>query len=125
MDTPAGQEQTINSGNIWALDKHQSIKHVLLLLVEQLGRDAFVVESRINTDQQAIYICQPDEPDVRAYLYTTGQAEEHYGVHLEYPLLSEANPIYDAFENVSLASLAEILAVHFGVAEIHPLPVLH
>ena len=49
----------------------------------------------------------------------------HHRWNDDSPLLSEANPIYDAFENVSLASLAEILAVHFGVAEIHPLPVLH
>ncbi|MAD43474.1 MAG: hypothetical protein CMI02_08450 [Oceanospirillaceae bacterium] len=115
----------MSGGNIWSLDKDQSIKHVLLLLVEQLGQDAFSIEDRIETDRCAIYLRQPDEPDVRAYLYTLGQDEEHYGVHLEYPLLSEANPVYDAFENVSLPSLAEILAVHFGVAEILPLPVLH
>tara|TARA_B100001109_G_scaffold101482_1_gene82834 strand:- start:62732 stop:63109 length:378 start_codon:yes stop_codon:yes gene_type:complete len=125
MNPIAEPECSMSGGNIWSLDKDQSIKHVLLLLVEQLGQDAFSIEDRIETDRCAIYLRQPDEPDVRAYLYTLGQDEEHYGVHLEYPLLSEANPVYDAFENVSLPSLAEILAVHFGVAEILPLPVLH
>lgn len=111
--------------NIWSLDKHQGIKHLLLLLSEQLGQNAFCVEERIRTDPAAVYIHQPDEPSVRAYLYTLGQASGRYGVHLEYPLSSETNPIYDAFENLPIAALVDVLAVHLGVTDIRPLPVLH
>ena len=111
--------------NIWSLDKEQNIKHLLLLLSEQLGKGTFSIDERILTGRSAVYIHQTDEPSIRAYLFTTGQREGRYGVHLEYPLSSEANPIYDAFENQTLAALVNILAVHLGVAEIQPLPVLH
>jgi hypothetical protein len=111
--------------NIWAMEKDQSIKHLLLLLSEQLGRDAFAVDQRITTDPRALYVCHAYEPDVRAYLYTVGQRAGRYGVHLEYPESSEANPIYDAFENLSLAAMVDILAVHFDIDEIMPLPVMH
>lgn len=111
--------------NIWALEKDQNIRHLLLLLNEQLGNGSFRIERRIATDYCAVYIHQPDEPELRAYLYTTGQAPDHYGVHLEYPLLSEANPVFDVYENLSLPVLVEMLAVHFGVTEIQPLPLLH
>ncbi|MFK4751758.1 MULTISPECIES: hypothetical protein [Oceanospirillaceae] len=111
--------------NIWAMDKDQGIKHLLLLLTEQLGADAFAIDERINTDLRAIYICDLDEPGIRAYLYTLGQTQGRYGVHLEYPESSEVNPVYDAFENLTLPSLVSILAVHLDVDEIQPLPVLH
>ncbi|MDO6682090.1 MULTISPECIES: hypothetical protein [unclassified Oceanobacter] len=111
--------------NIWAMDKDQDIKHLLLLLTEQLGEDGFAIDERILTDLRAVYICDLDEPEMRAYLYTLGQAPGRYGVHLEYPESSEANPVYDVFENLSLPSLVSILAVHLDVNEIQPLPVLH
>lgn len=111
--------------NIWALEKDQGIKHLLLMLVEQLGPESFLIDSRINTGDKAVYICHADELGVRAYLYTVGHSAGQYGVHLEYPESSEANPIYDAFENLSIESLVDILAVHLDIAEIQPLPVIH
>lgn len=117
--------RVLASLNIWAMEKDQSIKHVLLLLSEQLGRETFAVDERICTDTRALYLCDVIDGEVRAYLYTLGQRPGQYGVHLEYPESSEANPIYDAFENLSLASLVDILAVHFDIDEIMPLPVMH
>ena len=58
MNPIAEPECSMSGGNIWSLDKDQSIKHVLLLLVEQLGQDAFSIEDRIETDRCAIYLRQ-------------------------------------------------------------------
>ena len=124
MLKPSASE-SIAVTNIWAMEKDQSIKHLLLLLTELLGKDAFVIDNRIVTDDRAVYLCQANETDMRAYLYTLGQDEGHYGVHLEYPDCSEANPIYDAFENLTLRVLVDLLAIHFDINEIQPLPVMH
>ena len=102
--------------NIWALARHQEIKHLLLLLVEQLGDEAFVIDTIIPVDARAIYLQHREDAAVRAYIYTVGQQSEHYGVHFEFPNSVEPH------ENVALESLVEMLAVHFDVAVIRPLP---
>lgn len=102
--------------NIWALDRHQDIRHVLLLLHQQLGPEAFVIDAATPAEPQAIYLQHPGEAGVRAWLHTLGQGPGRYGVHLEYPQTS------DTRENLSLAELVAILAVHFDVPVIHPLP---
>lgn len=102
--------------NIWALDKHQDIRHVLLLLSEQLGPDAFVIDATTSLDPRAVYLLHREEPGVRAWLYTLGQSPDRYGVHLEYPNST------DTHENVLLSELVAMLAVHFDVPTIRPLP---
>lgn len=107
--------------NIWSLEKDQSIRHLLLLLQAQLGDAAFRIDSDTACHHRAIYLCHATEADVRAYLYTLGQSAGRYGVHLEYPGDSTA-ALYDAWENLTLKSLVDILAVHFDIATIRPLP---
>ncbi len=104
------------SMNIWALDKDQSIRHVLLLLSEQLGPDAFVVDATTSANARSVYLWHRTDAGVRVWLHTLGQTEGRYGVHLEYP-----NSV-DLHDNVTLASLVEMLAVHFDVSIIQPLP---
>ncbi len=102
--------------NIWALDKHQDIRHVLLMLQEQLGADAFVIDPVASTDPRAVFLRHPREPGAHAWLFTLGQAPQRYGVHLAYPFASETR------EDLSLSSLVAVLAVHFDVPVIAPLP---
>ena len=102
--------------NIWALAKHAEIKHLLLLLDQQLGLDGFVIDTDTALDDRAIYLCHREDAAVRAYIYTVGQMPNRYGVHLEYPTSMEPH------ENVSLTSLVAMLAVHFDIPVIHPLP---
>ncbi len=102
--------------NIWALDRHQDIRHVLLLLAAQLGDGAFMVDAETPADSRAVYLCHPEEPGVRVWLYLLGQSGQRYGVHLEYPQSVEFH------EDVSLETLVEMLAVHFDVPVIQPLP---
>jgi len=102
--------------NIWAIAKHSDIKHLLLLLTEQLGSDGFVIDHATAVDDRAIYLQHRDAEQVRAYIYTLGQKAGRYGVHLEFPESVEPH------ENLSLASLVAMLSVHFDIAVIHPLP---
>ncbi len=104
--------------NIWALDKHPDILHVLLLLSAQLGADAFVVDSATPQDARAIYLLHPGDPDTRIWLNTLGQPAGHYGLHVE--RLQDAE--YDNFESLSLTRLVEQLAVALEVAVVQPLP---
>lgn len=102
--------------NIWALAKHQDIKHLLLLLFEQLGGEAFSIDTETAVDARAIYLRHRSNAAISAYIYTIGQQPQCYGVHFEYPNSVEPH------ENVTLAALVSMLAVHFDVAVIQPLP---
>lgn len=121
----AGGTRVLAGFNIWAMDKDPRIKHLLLLLAEQLDRNRLAVDERIGTDKQALYLCDSDDGELRAYLFTLAQRPGQYGVHLEYPQSSAANPVFDVFENLSLGALVDLLAIHFDIDDIHPLPVLH
>lgn len=109
-------DSTVMNENILALAKHQQIKHLLLLLVEQFGSEAFAIDMSTPIDTRAIYLQHRESAVVRAYIYTVGQQAERYGVHFEFPNSVEPH------ENVTLAALVEMLAVHFDVAVIWPLP---
>lgn len=122
--TQNGNRETPPRVNIWSMNKDQSIKHLLLLLTEQLGIDAFHIDERLATDAKAVYIRHRRESDLKAYLYTVGQTNDRYGVHLEYPYSSDAEWIYEATENIPLTTLVDILAAHLDVDEITPLPML-
>lgn len=102
--------------NIWSLPRHPEIRHLLLLLTEQLGEQGFVIDTVTPVDARAIYLLHRDDAAVRAYLYTHAQQPGRYGVHLEYPQSMELH------ENVALTSLVAMLAVHFDIAVIRPLP---
>lgn len=102
--------------NIWALNKHQDIRHVLLLLTAQLGSDAFVIDAQTSADPRALYLLHPNEPEMRVWLHILGQTEGCYGVHLEYPAS------VDIHDGLSLPELVAVLAGHFDIAEIQPLP---
>ncbi|TCK05698.1 hypothetical protein [Marinobacterium mangrovicola] len=108
--------------NIWAMDKDQSIRHLLLLLQTRLGESAFRVDEATDCDRCAVFICHPEDPQLRAYLYTLGQAEERYGLHLEYPPSSASAALFDALEGQSLNAVVDSLAVHFDIPVIEPLP---
>lgn len=105
--------------DVWTLQKSPELRAVLLLLQSQLGVDSFEADAMPCSDD-AIWLAGTSAPFARAYLYTLGQNHERYGVHLEYP--QEVAPLYDVFENLRLSSLTGILAVHFDVACVTPLP---
>lgn len=100
--------------NIWALDKDIRIKHLLLLLSERLGAQCFSISTEAGLDAMAIRIFKSDEPDLSAYLYTYGQDNERYGVHLEYPLLAETSlsKSIEMQEGLDFEQLVDLLQMH-------------
>jgi hypothetical protein len=106
--------------NIWALDKHVAIKHLLLLLEQRFTEGSFEIGDLAELPATAIRLRSPDEPALSIYIYTHGQDEEHYGIHLEYPRLSET-PVSDTvemLENVSFERLVEFLAMHLNAVDL-------
>lgn len=104
--------------NIWALEKDQEIKFLLLSLTQALGVKAFSIDTAQPLDRRAIYLCHPEVSELRAYLYSIGQSHGRYGAHLEYPGEIIANNLMDIYENQTLSSIAQMLAVHFDIADI-------
>lgn len=102
---------------IWALDKHQDIRHVLLLTA-QLRPDAFLVDTESRQDARVLYLLYPSDPHLSIWLSTLGQPPEHYGVHVEH--LDEDT--FDNYESLSLTALVDLLAVELEVVEIRALP---
>jgi hypothetical protein len=105
--------------NIWALEKDESIKLLLLLLTEQLGQNNFLIDESQELDPRAIRLLKADEQGISAYLYTYGQEPEHYGVHLELPVLVERSRSDDMeiHEGIHLERLVDMLCVHFDVIQ--------
>lgn len=100
--------------NIWALDKDTSIKHLLLLLEQDMGADAFTLPDAENLHHKSIRLGST-RVLATAYIYTYAQDAEHYGLHLEYFYNPELNSSEqeDMYEDLSYEALLEILMTHF------------
>lgn len=95
--------------NIWSLDKHRNIRHILLILTNQLGESAFVIDTQSSADGQTVYLAHPQEPEMRIWLHTLGQSPNRYGLHLEYPNSMES------YDNLTRQEVVAIAAGHFDV----------
>ena len=104
--------------NIWSLFKHRSIKLMLFKAQHQLGLKNICIEDEDNIDFFSIALIKQNQPEVRAYVYTYGQAQEMYGIHLEYPwfIENEFNDVIQVYEDLSLNQIVNTLATHFEVA---------
>jgi len=104
--------------NIWALQRDQDIKFLLLSLRGCFPDGAFLIDAETPVDCRAIYLQHSAEPRVRAYLTTIGQDAGRYGIQLEYPEEMITANLIDAYENLTLGSLVKMLSVHFDIAEV-------
>jgi len=100
--------------NIWALDKDNTIKHLLLMLSHELGTHAFYLIDTETLHHKSVRIGS-SHSEGSAYIYTYAQAEERYGVHLEYPFHTELNlsDQEEMYDDLDYKSLLEMLKVHF------------
>jgi len=103
--------------NIWAFEKDISIKLLLVLLTEALSADNFHISQNHNLDVRSVRLFKKDNAHLSAYIYTYGQPENCYGLHLEYPFHDEMDisSSMDIHEGLSFESLLELLAVHFDL----------
>jgi hypothetical protein len=104
--------------NIWALQKHESIKLLLLLLTEKLGPESFIIAENQDLDERAMRLAKVDDPSITAYLYTYGQEEGRYGVHLELPERDdvEISNTLEIYERLTIERLVNTLLAHFDIA---------
>lgn len=104
---------SFQSMNVWALNKNNAIRRVLLALAGRFGTDAFVLSQRWDADAGAVGIFRPGEESLLAYIFTHGQETGKYGLHLEYPGSDAMNASAQTVENISLNPLLELLDAHF------------
>jgi AAA+ ATPase superfamily predicted ATPase len=103
--------------NIWAIEKDNSIKLLLLLLTDALSSDDFQISDNKQLDSRSVRIFNKDDELMSAYVYTYGQMENRYGLHLEFPFHDELDisSSMDIYEALSFKSLVELLCVHFDL----------
>lgn len=101
--------------NIWSLRKDKQLKHLLLILIERLGQTHWFVDQDIQMSYEAAYLVSREDRQLRAYLHIHGQSRGRAGLHLEYPLTEGAPPSYDAYDNLTVSQLEDMLCAHFGI----------
>lgn len=104
--------------NIWAIEKDPSIKLLLLLLNEAISADNFYISDNHQLDSRAIRIYKTDDYLMSAYIYTYGQNEGYYGVHLEFPFHDDMDisSSLDIYEGIRFESLVDLLQTHFDLS---------
>lgn len=102
--------------NIWAYEKDISIKHLLLLLqIEFTGIPYHIQEARITTNR-SVRLCNPNDNEHSIYIYTYGQEQGRYGVHLEYANQRNRtiSDIIEVFDNLTYEQLVDLIKVQFS-----------
>lgn len=101
--------------NLWSINKHNTIKILLLTLQMEFGLESFLINEDLEKDSLSVTLIKPGQHELQAYIFVHGQADEHYGVHLEYPRFAEQN--YNEsmliYEGLSLQLLINTLVAHF------------
>lgn len=95
--------------NVWAIDKDQQLKVLLIELVHRYGENAILLNNA-EWHKQAIEILIPQQPELRAYIYTFGQQVGRYGIDLKYPIVT--HNIVGENEEQSLEQILSILESH-------------
>jgi hypothetical protein len=107
----------LETQTLWGLEKDRSIKHLLLLLSDRLGEYGFAVSPTPDLNYQAISLCHPLEQHLAAYIYTYGQSDSRFAVHLEFPEGRSLSGSVrgDVYENLTLKLALDILHQHFDL----------
>lgn len=95
--------------NVWAINKDQRLKVLLIELVHRYGENAILLNNA-EQHQQVIEIFTPNQPKLRAYIYTFGQQAGRYGIDLKYPIVT--HNIVGENEEQSLEQILSILESH-------------
>ena len=89
---------------------------MLLQLEHQTGLAKLIVSEGDELDFKSVRIMDNQLHGLGAYVYTYGQTKDYYGVQLEYPAPDTTIPVVsDAFENLSVTRLIEVLTGHFNL----------
>ena len=105
--------------NAWSLDKHKNLKVLLITLQAQLANNSFCVSGETDDNFNAVFLIKPEQPALRAYVFTYGQPPDKYGIHLEYPGPDDNNfnNSIQTYENMSLQQIVDALVMHFEISD--------
>lgn len=95
--------------NVWAIEKDQPLKLLLLELVHRFGENALAINTQ-ETHFQAIELCALNDTKLAAYIYTFAQASSRYGIDLKYPIAQ--HNIIGENENLPLENIIDIISTH-------------
>lgn len=97
--------------NVWASKKDISIKYLLLILNDQFQPGSYDIVQNPMDDDKAIRLANPGVTNAQLYVFTYGQDEGCYGVHIEFPDLQETNysDTLEIHENISFSTLVNIV----------------
>lgn len=101
--------------NVWALNKDNAIRRLLLALADRFDPAALALSERWANDPRAVGICQPGAESLLAYIFTYGQEDGRYGLHLEYPGASDLGASTQMVEGIALEQVIGLLAAHFDL----------
>lgn len=81
---------TASVKNLWTLDKHPSIRAILIMLQHEVGPEGFMLLDEEDLNEKAVRIITPyNQRELAVYIYSYAQREERYGLDLEFPYLIE------------------------------------
>ena len=101
--------------NIWSSNKDNSIRHLLLLLREEFSETAYQVIDPDMTDACSVRLGNPADPGYSIYIYTYGQQQDNYGVHIEYANTEAAvSDTLEIFDNLAYESVLNLLKLYFA-----------
>ena len=68
-------------------------------------------------DARSVRLKNPQAPDTQVYVFTYGQEEGRFGVHIEYPDLQETNysDTIEIHENISFNNLANLITINLEI----------
>ena len=95
--------------NVWAINKDNPLKLLLLELVHRYGENTLTLNNR-EQHYQAIEISTAHDPQLSAYIFTFAQNPGRYGIDLKYPIA--AHHIIGENENLSLDQVIDIIDTH-------------
>jgi len=101
--------------NIWNIKKANDIKTMLIALTSEFESDQYIIDLSDNSDSTGVYIKNKDEPELRAYIYTTGQSQDCFGVDLEYPIKNNPVSLVESYENIGYSLLKNVLCTHLNI----------
>ena len=109
--------EAVSNMNIWALKKNTLIKHLLLMLDEVFRPGAYDIIDRPDEDLRAIRLGHAAVTDTELYIFTYGQADGRYGIHIEYPDNpdTDLHDIMEIRENTSFPELVSLIIIKLEI----------
>jgi len=94
---------------------------MLLLLAQQFKAGCYDIIDNPADDKRSIRLGNPHDTNVQLYIYTYGQEQDRYGIHIEYPNLQETNysDTLEIYENITFSHLVNIIITELGILPSH------